>query len=174
MRRTLGVLSLLLVLTACGEERSDSGGPGDGAGTDPATTSPTPTPTPSATPAPTPTDAPASGLVTILHETAAGGADAVGAPAVRIDAGDGLREFTSLLDGAGLVRQVETTAAGIRLRGGQALYAAVIAVGCDVPPSASVTVSGGEVTVTPAKVPAPMRECFAPVTSVAIVTAPAL
>jgi hypothetical protein len=49
----------------------------------------------------------------------------------------------------------------------------VVTIGCDVPPSASVRVENGDVVITPAKVPIPLPECFAPVTSVAIVLAPA-
>ena len=47
---------------------------------------------------------------------------------------------------------------------GSELVAAVISIGCDVPPG--VTYVDGE--VHPKKVAAPLKECFAPVTSVAI------
>ena len=51
---------------------------------------------------------------------------------------------------------------------GQALYGQVIAIGCDVPPSATVTVEDGVVVIIAGKVVNPMPECFAPVTTVAI------
>ena len=47
---------------------------------------------------------------------------------------------------------------------GDVVLAQVVSVGCDVPPSAHVD---GDVIV-PAKVPSPMTECFAPVTTVGV------
>jgi hypothetical protein len=50
------------------------------------------------------------------------------------------------------------------------LWAQVVAVGCDVPPGATARRgAGGTVVVHPDPVPRPRRECFAPVTTVALV-----
>ena len=47
---------------------------------------------------------------------------------------------------------------------------AVVAIGCDVPPGRLGREQGPDGwVVTPHKVPSPLQECFAPVTSVAIV-----
>jgi hypothetical protein len=67
-----------------------------------------------------------------------------------------------------LTKKIRSVVARIRIAEGQALYGAVIAIGCDVPPSASVEVTDGKVVITAGKVPDPLPNCFAPVTSVAI------
>ena len=67
-----------------------------------------------------------------------------------------------------LGEKIRSVVQRIRIAEGQALYGAVIAVGCDVPPSASVEVTEGKVVITAGKVTNPLPECFAPVTSVAI------
>ena len=51
---------------------------------------------------------------------------------------------------------------------GNELVAAVVSIGCDVP--TAVTYDAGKVRAT--KVPNPTPECFAPVTSVAILEVP--
>lgn len=50
--------------------------------------------------------------------------------------------------------------------------AAVIALGCDVPPSATVTEDADGYVVVPGKITAPMKECLVPTTTVAIVDLP--
>jgi len=52
------------------------------------------------------------------------------------------------------------------------LWAQVVAVGCDVPPGASVKV-GDDVDIRPDRVPSRKPECFAPVTTVALAFVPA-
>ncbi len=47
--------------------------------------------------------------------------------------------------------------------------AQVVSVGCDVPPGA--TVQDG--VIVPEKVASPLKECFAPVTTVALASVPA-
>ena len=56
-------------------------------------------------------------------------------------------------------------------RAGGTLYAQVVALGCDVPPGASVE-AGKDVVIRPDPVASPRRECFAPVTTVALVLVP--
>lgn len=55
---------------------------------------------------------------------------------------------------------------------GMTIAAAVIAIGCDVPPSATVVEDGGWWRVVPAKVADPLQECFAAQASVAVVELP--
>jgi hypothetical protein len=89
--------------------------------------------------------------------------------------GDPAAHTTDVSDDAALAAYVEqfddpfaakvTVAAGrVDIGNGQALMAQVVAIGCDVPRSAYVR---GE-TIVPAKVASPMKECFAPVTTVAL------
>ena len=56
---------------------------------------------------------------------------------------------------------------------GRVLGAAVLEVSCDIPPSATVTEQDGQYVVTPGKVVSPHPECYAAVTSVAVVDLPA-
>ena len=53
---------------------------------------------------------------------------------------------------------------------GQALVGTVVAIGCDVPPGVSVDWNGTGLEVTALKVKKPTKECFAPVTTVALLT----
>ena len=105
-------------------------------------------------------------MVEIVSETAAGGES--GDPAVRVDRPAGMARLTRDFRTPGLADKISSVVERIRLAEGQALYGAVIAVGCDVPPSATVEVTDGKVVITAAKIPNPLPECFAPVTSVAI------
>lgn len=141
MRLLLGILALLLVSSACGAE---GGAPGDNTGK----------------------DEPAPPVTVLVSGTAAGGQ-----PAGR---------WTELADDAAVAAYAErfrgslpgdlTEAAGsITVADDEVLVAQVVAVGCDVPPGASV--EDGELVA--AEVTAPLPECFAPVTTVALAAVPA-
>jgi hypothetical protein len=106
--------------------------------------------------------------VEIVTGTGAGGATG---PAVRLDAPGGLARLTRAFSGHPLAAEVRSVVAATDVPSGQGLYGAVVAIGCDVPPDASVRVEDGDVVITPAKVTSPLQECFAAVTSVAIVLA---
>lgn len=174
MRPRLGALLLALVLAApiagCGEDAGD----GERTAEDPATSTPA-TSTPATTDLPTdvttaPTPEPSAttgsgGLVTILSGTAAGGETGA---AFRLDVPASLDRFLRQFERGSLAGEIRATVSGIRLREGQSLWGRVVAIGCDVPPTAYVAVEDGEVTIVPGKVASPMEECFAPVTSVAI------
>lgn len=71
---------------------------------------------------------------------------------------------------AAKVRAAVATVAGPK---GAMLVAAVVSIGCDVPPGVEVSRAGSGIEITPQKVPAPMKECLAPVTTVALARAPA-
>lgn len=55
---------------------------------------------------------------------------------------------------------------------GNTLVAAVVTVGCDVPPGVDVRRDGDGIEITPQEVAAPHEECFAPVTTVALAPVP--
>lgn len=154
MRRLLGTLLLVLFLTACGSDTGDT----DSSVEDSPTTSDTPTSSE--------TPEPGDDVVEIVSETAAGGQ--AGGTAVRIDRPAGMGRLTRDFRTPGLSEKIRSVVQRIKIAEGQALYGAVIAVGCDVPPSASVEVTDGKVVITAGKVANPLPECFAAVTSVAI------
>ena len=52
---------------------------------------------------------------------------------------------------------------------GEAVWVAVVSVGCDVPPGVDVSGTADQVYLDPQPVEEPLPECFAPVTSVAVV-----
>jgi hypothetical protein len=51
----------------------------------------------------------------------------------------------------------------------QKLAAAVVSIGCDVPPGVTVQKLEDGVAIVPREVPSPLPECLAPVTTVALV-----
>ena len=171
MRRLLGTLLLIPVLSAgalsaCGSETGDTDGT-DGADSSLEDSPTSDTPTSDSPTSDTPTDAePGADVVEIVSETAAGGR--TGESAVRVDLPAGLARLTRDFRTPLLTDKISSVVARIRLAEGQALYGAVIAVGCDVPPSAFVEVTDGKVVITAGKIVSPLPECFAPVTSVAI------
>lgn len=146
MRRTLGTLVLLLGLVGCGE--SDDGG-------------------------------------IAVDECDDGGDCAYPPVLVSGTAGGGevSARATELADDAALAAYVEqfsdsfgakVRAAVDRLVGppGGVLVAAVVSIGCDVPPGAVVRRADHGIEITPQKVVSPMEECLAPVTTVALAAVP--
>ena len=51
----------------------------------------------------------------------------------------------------------------------QQLAAAVVSIGCDVPPGVTVQELESGLAIVPLKVKSPLQECLAPVTTVALV-----
>jgi hypothetical protein len=184
MRRLLGpvlpilpVLLLAGVLAACDD---DSGG----VARDPAPTSQTsPTSPTSPTSQPSETshttsssDAPTDGtvdfeLVTTLTETEAGGK--VSQVAVPLAAGDDVQAFTAQFETDAMKARVQDEVQKTDVPDGMLLYGAVVAIGCDAPTAVNVSVDSAGVVVTAEKVPSPLQECFAPMTTVALVLVPA-
>ena len=85
---------------------------------------------------------------------------------------DELAGFVRQLEDARMVRELRLAAEGAQIPDGQSLLAAVVAIGCD-PPAAEqieVDVRDGAPTVAAAAQKSD-RQCFAPMISVALVTA---
>jgi hypothetical protein len=166
MRRLLGsalpAFLLAGVLTACGDD--DSGGVAQ----DPAPTSPTSSSTVSTA---TPTDGTVDfELVTTFTETEAGGQ--VSQVAVPFAAGDDVEAFTAQFESDAMKARVQQEAEKVDVPDGMALYGAVIAIGCDAPDKVAVTRTDAGLVITALKVASPMLECFAPMTTVALVLVP--
>jgi len=165
MRRTLGSLlpALLLValpvatLAACGDDDSSA-----------VATDPAPTESSTSAPADPPSEEPYGyELVDTITVTAAGGAvSPVGVPLSDAAAVQG---FVSQFSSDDLPQQVQDAVAATDVPEGQELYGAVIAIGCDAPDQVDVDVSDAGVTITAVKVPSPLPECFAAMTTVALV-----
>ena len=157
MKRLLGPVLLAVVLLAgCGDSTSDSA---SDAASQPSSTTASDEPTESAAPQ----------TIAIVSQTAAGGE--VDLNAVPVDDDAALQEFTAQFNKAGLEEKIAI--AGATVPEGYTVMGAVVAIGCDVPPDVSVEQGPDGWVVTPHKVPSPLQECFAPVTSVAIVAVPA-
>jgi hypothetical protein len=157
MRRLLGTVLVVLGLgCVLGLSLSGCGDDSSGSSRDPLTPAPTSTRTTESEPE----------VLRIVSQTAAGGE--LTTSAFRVDRPAGLsrltRDFRTPGLGAKIGRIVERT----ELAPGQGLFGQVIAIGCDVPPSASVAVVDGKVEISAGKIPDPMPECFAAVTTVAI------
>lgn len=179
MRRLLGpaphtLLVLLLVpwlLVGCG-----SGGGETGTDTQPAGSS---SPSPSGEP---PESSPGAETgppeevdeddVTLVHQTAAGGQTSQ--TLVPVEETDDLQAFLRQFRNPEFAGEVEDAVDAARAEGVR-VTAAVVAVGCDVPPGVVVTPSESRegYRITPRKVADPLQECFAPVTTVAVVAVPA-
>lgn len=106
-------------------------------------------------------------LVRLLSRTAAGGE--VDEVAVPLPDRAAVAEFSSQLRSAALGKQLAAAVTDAELAGDQALVGAVIAIGCDVPPGVRVSHDGEQLRIVPLEVVSPHVECFAPVTSVALV-----
>jgi hypothetical protein len=172
MRRLLGsvlpTLLLVAVLGACGDDTAS-----DNAGSDPSVTVSSPGGTGGMDTGDSgdPTGSVDFDLVDTITVTAAGGT--LSEVAVPLSDEASVREFTSQFESDDMVQQVEHAAANADVPDGQALYAAVVSIGCDSPTDVSVTDSGAGLVISADKVPSPQVECFAPMTTVALVVAPA-
>ena len=164
MRTSLGPArpALVAALLACGL-LSACGGNDDSHASDPATSS-----------------IPSSGT------TASSGAqprvlDVVAAPAagsgevdprpVDISTPTGFQVFAKSLGSGTLAHKVQAVADRAKLGDGLRPYAAIIAIGCDIP-DALITGGPGDWQVVAAKVPSPLPECFVANMSVAVVALP--
>jgi hypothetical protein len=162
MRRLLGsVLPTLLLVAALGACGDEDGG----------TASDDPTPTASGAPTKTSSgDEVDFELVEMLTETAAGGSMSEVAVPLVDDAA--VQEFNAQFETDAMPARVQDTVAETDVPDGMLLYGAVVSIGCDSPTDVSVSDGGSGLVITASKVPSPMQECFAPMTTVALVLAP--
>ncbi|KAA1419137.1 hypothetical protein F0U44_11840 [Nocardioides humilatus] len=149
MKALLGSLVLLAALAGCSSED-------DGSAKDPATR---------------PSEPGDAKVVAIVGGSAAGG-DVAQTVTVLDDAG-AVRHFLKQFRSPPFASDVRAALQSHPPAEGRVLGAVVMEVSCDIPPSATVAEVDGAYVVTPGKVPAPHPECFAAVTSVAIVDLPA-
>ncbi|WP_167880438.1 hypothetical protein [Nocardioides guangzhouensis] len=105
--------------------------------------------------------------VGLPHATAAGGT--VDPTAVPLDSDAAVQDFTAAFDGGELAGDVQDQVAATDVPEGEALVGAVVAIGCDVPPGVAVHRTGDGLEVTALAVKSATVECFAPVTTVALV-----
>ena len=142
---------LALVLGACGDD---------------VTATPSGDPEGASTGAPPMTEPQVVGL---LSETAAGGR--VSTRPTYLTGDTALDRFTGPLE-RGLGAQLRELVRRQQPGAGRVLAAAVVAIGCDVPPGVHVTERGDGYAIVPQRVADPLPECFAPVTTVALVEVP--
>jgi len=150
MRKTLGSLLFLpLLLVGCGDGDSTTVADEPGAISSTAAAEPV--------------------VLALVHETNAGGTVSDQLTPI---GGDGLLDFLTQFDSSSLSEQVMALVDDNPPAEGHELMAAVVAIGCDVPPGVRVSADGAGWTVSPDKVTAPLQECLAPVTTVAVVDVP--
>ncbi|NYG58578.1 hypothetical protein BJ980_001501 [Nocardioides daedukensis] len=181
MKRLLGPLLasiLALTLLGCsddGEENDakeqssqspdDSGSAGESEGTEESPRSPEPSdlvyPSESIGPEVDFTE------VALISETAAGGE--VAQIPVILDSDQAVADFTAQFKGRTIGQQVADAVSGAKLADDEVLLGTVVALGCDEPTGVTVNKENG-VTINPVGLPAkPDKQCFAAVTTVAIV-----
>ncbi|MEZ0578176.1 hypothetical protein [Nocardioides sp. MH1] len=156
MKPLLGSLVLLGVLTAL----AGCDGDADESASDPATGTSSSS-----------TTAGGAEVVAIVGGSAAGGA--VGRSITVLDTAEAQRDFLHQFRSPVFAHDVRAAIRAHPPAEGRVLGAVVIDVSCDVPPSATVEEVDGQYVVTPGKVASPHPECYAAVTSVAVVDLPA-
>ncbi len=159
MRRVLGsVLPALLLASLLGACSDDEAG----------TVTEDPAPTASSTPTKGSTgEAVPFELVKMITETgAAGRVDSFGAPL-----GDdvAVQQFISQFKTEAMATQVQEAVQSTQVPNDKLLYGAVVALGCDAPTDVEVISTGSGLQITAVKVPSPQIECFAAMTTVALV-----
>lgn len=179
MRRSLGLLplalagSLSLGLTACGSDDGDSAA--DPAPTSTSTQASSRPPSPTGTPPdqtgpdqtqPGGSDSPGFEVIGLYSATAAGGRASNRLTRISTDAE--LDAYVAQFRGEALASSLRDAVQGVG--GDGELMAAVVGLGCDVPPGVEVTPTGDTFTVQAKKVVDPLQECLAPVTTVAVVS----
>jgi hypothetical protein len=171
-RKTLTTLAaglLVLALAGCGDEEPTTAE--DSPSSPSSSASSTGTPSSS-----TPTDG-AGGedgpvqfeLVEIVSATEGGGT--VQTAPTQLGGAGKLDQFVADLQGDELPAEVRAAAKSVRPAPDEGLFAAVVAIGCDVPHDITVERAAGELVVKPV-IKKTGVECFAAVTSVAVFTAP--
>src|SRR4051794_39781760 len=148
MKRTLGTLlaaGALMATAGCGSTSSSTA-----AGPD------------------SPTPGPITGAHVLPLISLTGGGGTVSRKATLLDSKTHIRAFTVQFRGPTLAARV---GAAVRqaAASGHLVFGAVVAVGCDRPPGAVVSLdANGDVQITAKEVASPLQECLAAVTTVAI------
>ena len=109
--------------------------------------------------------------IAILSQTAAGGR--VDNAAVRLDDQAARETFLMQFNRPAFGTKIGRQIAAATVPDGYALIGAVVSIGCDVPPGVNVTAGPDGWFIHAQKVASPLQECFAPVTTVALVAVPA-
>ena len=109
-------------------------------------------------------------LVDTITVTAAGGTMSTAAVPLGEDAQ--VEEFLTQFTSDDMVNQLKDTVAATDVPDGKELYGAVVSIGCDAPDQVTVTDTGDDLVITANAVPSPLPECFAPMTTVALVLVP--
>jgi hypothetical protein len=145
IRRALGVLALLgaVVLGGCGDD--ESGGEADDE----------------------PRGEIAFELAQMVTETAVGGMVSPGAVALGDESA--VSQFAAQFDDDRMGTTLLQVFDELQVPDDKAAYAAVVAIGCEVPPNVVVTSTDTGILIEPTKSTGKPAECFAPMTSVAIV-----
>ena len=170
MRRTLGALLLTAALaTAALAGCADDGGDARAEDAASGTASASPSDLPSAAPSGASSTRGAVDFteVALLSETAAGGE--VEQRATVLDNATAVNGFAAQFDNGAMSDGLTTAVREADVAEGQELAAAVVSIGCDVPPGVTVQKLEGGVAILPLKVKSPLKECLAPVTTVALV-----
>ena len=171
MRRTLGALLLTAALAApalsgCaddgGDTREEDAASGTASGS-PSTASPSDLPSS----APSTRGAVDFTEVALLSVTAAGGE--VERRATVLDDAAAVSGFAAQFENGAMSDQLTTAVREADVAEGQQLTAAVVSIGCDVPPGVTVKKLERGVAILPLKVKSPLKECLAAVTTVALV-----
>ena len=105
--------------------------------------------------------------VALLSVTAAGGE--VDYRATVLDDATAVSQFAAQFETASMGEQLTTAVREADVAEGQQLAAAVVSIGCDVPPGVSVQKLKRALAIVPLKVKSPLKECLAAVTTVALV-----
>jgi hypothetical protein len=166
MHRLLGSLLAALLLAAALGACADDGPAEKGRDPGPSGVSGSPT----SSDAGTGTGDPEFELVDTITVTSAGGQ--LSDTAVPLSDDAAVQSFVGQFTGEDLGAQVEDEVAKADVPSGHELYGAVVAIGCDAPDDVTVARSGSDVVITAVKVPSPKSECFAPMTTVALVLVP--
>jgi hypothetical protein len=170
MRRTLGALLLTAALaTAALAGCADDGGDTRAEDAASGAASASPSDLPSAAPSGASSTRGAVDFteVALLSETAAGGE--VEHRATVLDDASAVNGFAAQFENGAMSDGLTTAVREADVAEGQELAAAVVSIGCDVPPGVTVQKLEGGVAILPLKVKSPLKECLAPVTTVALV-----
>jgi hypothetical protein len=109
-------------------------------------------------------------LVTTVTATDAGGT--VTGSAVPLVDDTAVEEFATQFKTDTMTTKLLDAVHAAKVPDDELLYAAVVAVGCDSPDQVAVTSGGSGLVITAQQVPSPQQECFAAMTTVALVLVP--